>query len=146
VSGVITRTTVRKCPRCGGERDRTGQRLCLSCHAAYMRVWRKTHPLSIEHRQRHISRSIASVSKKRGRIIAQSCAVCGAAAEMHHVDYERPLDVTWLCRSCHLAWHEFWRATVLDIFSRWVVTACAEFRPVSYEKQTVSTRSLEMPV
>jgi hypothetical protein len=29
------------CSRCGGPRDRPGQRYCRSCHAAYKRNWRK---------------------------------------------------------------------------------------------------------
>lgn len=32
--------------------------------------------------------------------------VCGSRnAQAHHDDYSRPLDVTWLCPSCHAAEH-----------------------------------------
>ena len=32
------------CSRCGKPRDKAGQRYCKSCHAAYMRTWRKNCP------------------------------------------------------------------------------------------------------
>src|SRR5690349_10806365 len=34
---------------------------------------------------------------RRGEIKPQPCWVCGGAAEAHHPDYSRPLDVAWLC-------------------------------------------------
>lgn len=37
--------------------------------------------------------------KRRGRKPCQECSTPNA--QMHHEDYTRPLDVTWLCSSCH---------------------------------------------
>lgn len=75
--------------------------------AMYNREWRKIHPLTPEQRRRDNARSYAGIYKRRGLIVQESCAHCGSAdSEMHHEDYKRPIDVTWLCRSCHLAHHK----------------------------------------
>ena len=114
------------CPKCGGPWSATRPN-CSACHAAYMREWRKTHPLNPEQRKRDISRSIANVYKKRGVLVATPCAVCDSPlVEMHHIDHERPLEVTWLCRECHLAWHTFWRTTVPAVFNKWLMSVRAD--------------------
>lgn len=72
------------------------------------------------------ARARARQSKKRGSILEKPCLVCGAGnAQMHHVDYDRPLDVVWLCDGHHKGWHRFWRALVLEQFKRWVAEQTA---------------------
>lgn len=117
---------LRNCSKCGAMHGRGG-RYCLKCHAAYMREWRKTHPLSVGQHRRDIARSIAGVYRKRGALIPQVCVACAfPEAEMHHIDHERPLEVTWLCRSCHLEWHRFWRDCVIRLFGQWLEGARAD--------------------
>lgn len=58
-----------------------------------------------EQRRKDTARSYAGVYKRRGKLIEQPCEVCGGKAEMHHEDYDRPLDVRWLCRKHHMAEH-----------------------------------------
>lgn len=72
-----------------------------------MRNWRKTHPLTESQKIKDISRSIANVYQKRGKLIPQPCEKCGTTerVEKHHDDYNKPLDVRWLCRKCHLEDH-----------------------------------------
>jgi hypothetical protein len=44
----------------------------------------------------------------RGKIVRPShCEACGVAChpDAHHTDYARPLDVRWLCRTCHAKEH-----------------------------------------
>lgn len=90
-----------------------GQRKCLSCHAAYMREWRKTHKLAGEPRRKDIVRHIAGVYKRRGKIEQFPCQICGNPnSEMHHTDYDKPLEVLWLCRIHHLELHNVKRETL----------------------------------
>lgn len=108
------------CARCNRENDRPAQRYCLDCHAAYMRDWRKTHPLFGGARMRDSARSYAKEYRKRDHLQKEPCRVCGDAnTEMHHPDHELPLMVVWLCRRCHLAWHSFWRQAVTEVWVFW---------------------------
>lgn len=41
-----------------------------------------------------------------GVLEKQPCAICGSASsEAHHEDYDKPLDVIWLCRAHHAQTH-----------------------------------------
>jgi len=94
------------CSRCHESLRAKGRRWCLSCHAAYMRGWRKRHPLTDEQRRKDNARSYAGVYLRRGKLQQQGCEDCGGPeAEMHHSDYGQPLRVIWLCRLCHLQRH-----------------------------------------
>ena len=76
-------------------------------HAAHMREWRKTHPMSEEQRRKDRARSYAKVYLRRGLITKQDCEVCGGPAQMHHPDYDRPLDVLWVCEKHHRDIHDW---------------------------------------
>jgi hypothetical protein len=43
---------------------------------------------------------------KYGRISKLPCFVCGDKAHAHHPDYDRPLDVVWLCPQHHKEAHK----------------------------------------
>lgn len=81
---------------------------CHNCHAAYARAHRpKFKELTGEQRAKNIARSYANVYQRRGKLKPKPCADCGSRrVEKHHDDYRKPLEVTWLCRPCHLARHE----------------------------------------
>ena len=75
-------------------------------HAAYMREWRKTHPMTEEQRVKDRARSYANVYLRRGKLKKRPCEFCGSPeSQMHHEDYSRPLWVHWFCRTCHLILH-----------------------------------------
>lgn len=57
-------------------------------------------------RGRYLARAKVANAIAAGRISRQPCEVCAEQkAEAHHDDYNKPLNVRWLCRGCHLAWH-----------------------------------------
>jgi len=58
---------------------------------------------------------IAWKAIKKGILIPQPCESCGAvgtmkdgrnAVQAHHDDYNKPLEVRWLCQRCHHEWHK----------------------------------------
>lgn len=109
-----------KCSHCGTTHSRN-HRYCAKCQAAYMREWRKTHPMNEGQRKRDNARSHAGVYKKLGQIKQKPCERCGDRdSQMHHPDHELPRLVTWLCRPCHLGWHAHWRVTSLAVFKNWL--------------------------
>lgn len=97
---------MKLCYVCKRLERRPGGRSCVSCHAEYMRGWRRAHGMSEEQRRKDKCRSYAHVYLRRGKLVRQDCVSCGSAqSQMHHSDYSKPLQVVWLCRPCHLALH-----------------------------------------
>lgn len=49
------------------------------------------------------ARAMVGNAIKMGRLSKQPCEVCGTEkVEAHHKDYEKPLEVNWLCRKHHV--------------------------------------------
>lgn len=70
--------------------------------AAQMRTYRNDPEL----RMRHEARWQANRAVKAGRIQRKPCERCGnRRTQMHHADYYKPLEVTWLCTPCHRIEH-----------------------------------------
>lgn len=112
----------KRCGRCGGEKDRAAfnrdrtkrdglQSYCRECHRANAkkpelrqasrersRRYRESNP-EARRAQHAVERAIRTGRMQRG-----FCEQCGSEeAEGHHYrGYDRPLDVQWLCRSCHI--------------------------------------------
>ncbi len=54
------------------------------------------------------ARTAARRAVTDGTIQPASCEVgrdCKGSVEMHHDDYDKPLEVRWLCRRHHQRWH-----------------------------------------
>jgi hypothetical protein len=63
-------------------------------------VWQAANPKA---RWAHIALQSAL---RRGLLERQPCVVCDAEkVDGHHPDYDRPMDVVWLCRRHHHAVH-----------------------------------------
>lgn len=61
--------------------------------------WRRDNP------RRYAAHLHVETLKRLGLLVPQPCEVCGAGAEAHHPDYDRPGDVRWLCRKHHRQLH-----------------------------------------
>jgi hypothetical protein len=61
--------------------------------------WKAEHP---ERRAAHV---IVGNALRKGALKRHPCWVCGEKAEAHHPDYDRPLDVVWLCQPHHKQAH-----------------------------------------
>jgi len=56
--------------------------------------------------KKHAAHQAVACAKHRGKLIPMPCEVCGnKEVEAHHDDYNKKLDVRWLCREHHLEWH-----------------------------------------
>ena len=65
------------------------------------------HRYSIASRLAHRAQAAVYRAIKRGELVRPAvCAQCGKGGriEAAHADYARPLDIRWLCVSCHRAW------------------------------------------
>lgn len=51
------------------------------------------------------ARNAVSNALRDGRLVRLPCLVCGENSEAHHPDYDRPLDVVWLCNKHHREAH-----------------------------------------
>lgn len=94
---------------CGcGKATRIGQRYCNGCHAAYSRNHRLKHrDLPTEAKKKAIVRSVLRVYISRGKVKKETCLYCGdIKVEAHHPNYDKPLDVIWMCRKHHVEHHK----------------------------------------
>ncbi len=59
--------------------------------------WKKKYP------ERYRAHNVVYVAVRRGELKPKPCEVCGVVkVESHHEDYERPLEVKWLCKKHHV--------------------------------------------
>lgn len=79
-------------------------RQCPKCKSAYMKRWRRTHPLKMTAavKLRMQCRQVTKYLILRGVLKRQPCEICGAVkVEAHHEDYTKPFEVRWLCKWDH---------------------------------------------
>lgn len=87
----------------------------MTTRADYLSEWRKNNPeKSREHTRRWREKNKhkrsahrkVEVKLRNGSWTKQPCSVCGnEKAQAHHDDYDKPLDVIWLCDSHHKMRH-----------------------------------------
>lgn len=54
-----------------------------------------------ERRQKNFAHGAVRNALKYGRIKKEPCKCGSMQVEAHHFDYDRPLDVVWVCRKHH---------------------------------------------
>lgn len=100
-----------KCQACGKphyRKTRQGEPSpdCANCHAEATHKPVEPVLLTPDQDKKQRVRAITATLIRRGRIKRQPCQCCGAQnSQCHHLDYDKPTLVGWLCRECHAAEH-----------------------------------------
>ena len=70
---------------------------------AYHREYMRRRYLADEHfREKQKARAAVGHAIRDGLLERRGCESCGnSQSEAHHADYSQPLQVRWLCRTCH---------------------------------------------
>lgn len=71
----------------------------------YQRLYKQRNKLW--RRPKFIARKQVWLAKQRKELKVQPCQKCHSVEKIHahHSDYSKPLDVTWLCQTCHSELH-----------------------------------------
>lgn len=81
------------------ERAKTKSRIANSI--AITRVWRA------QDKRRAVAHSAVARAVRCGTLTRLPCESCGNPESVaHHDDYDKPLDVRWLCPACHCQYHK----------------------------------------
>lgn len=59
-----------------------------------------------ENRLKKVCRDMTCQKIRSGKMNRQPCTICGnKTTEAHHPDYNKPLEIIWLCKKCHFKQH-----------------------------------------
>ena len=67
----------------------------------YLREWRDKNP------EKYKAHSMVNYHLRAGNLTKKACEICGSSDRIHghHDDYNKPLDVRWLCPEHHAEFH-----------------------------------------
>jgi ribosomal protein S27AE len=83
------------------DRDRGKRPERIKAGVEITRIWRA------EDGRRQKAHGAVYRAIKNGKLLRQECCRCGNAKTVaHHEDYDKPLDVVWLCEPCHKQRHK----------------------------------------
>jgi predicted DNA-binding protein YlxM (UPF0122 family) len=77
------------------------------------------------------AQNVAEKAIERGALVRKPCEICGADGLMadgrhevqaHHDDYNKPLEVRWLCQKHHYEWHSSHKPVAREVMPK---EACA---------------------
>jgi hypothetical protein len=124
--GEVVKTESRHCYMCDEfypptefykDGNRLGRR-CRRCHNSRKnRITPTYREKARRHRLKYPERakaySLLALAIKRGEIRkpkkCEECEMLRVKVQGHHNDYEKPLEVIWLCHTCHMKKHGRWR-------------------------------------
>ena len=68
----------------------------------YVKEYRNKYP------KKHKAHNIVGKAIKSGKLFKEPCEECSElkGVHAHHDDYDKPLNVRWLCPAHHRQWHE----------------------------------------
>ena len=109
-----------KCKECAKQDVISNRKRKISYYKEYDRLRNATQKRREDRNERSAKWSLINPVKRKanievgnavrdGRIVKpEACEECGIIdrIEGHHCDYSKPLDVMWLCNSCHKQWHQ----------------------------------------
>lgn len=124
-NSLLRPQTFGKCEHCGityGPLDRLARRYCTQkCKVLAQSTGRRVKRKTIT--KARSAQSLLGYHVKAGNIDRpDTCEQCGkthCAIEGAHYDYSRPLDVRWLCISCHRKWDKKEPKGATIIVKRW---------------------------
>lgn len=59
-----------------------------------------------EDKPKHRAHYLVKQALYKGELLRKNCETCGDVKSLaHHDDYTKPLDVRWLCATCHMRHH-----------------------------------------
>ena len=125
---MVSEKQISKCVRCRqtGKPFKDGVKTCIPCleqKAEYQRTpagriahnkakkkWRQTE----NGKKLLYAHVYVGTALKRGKLQRKPCEVCGdTKVEGHHDDYDKRLEVRWLCHAHHLVHHRSTRNAVV---------------------------------
>lgn len=67
---------------------------------SYIKEYRARYP------KKYRANMMVQNQVRRGNLVSCPCEVCGSDnTGGHHDDYDKPLNVRWLCQAHHMQWH-----------------------------------------
>lgn len=110
---------IYNCKKCNGESQiKPGQtKRCKPCASRRAIEWQKNNVEKRRATDRRTKKRMYANPEKYQEFLARQavylaklpkkpCEVCGQIkAQAHHDDYNKPLDVRWLCHQHHVEWH-----------------------------------------
>ena len=104
---------LNKCKDCCKEQVKANRKKNLEYYRDYDRKRgnRQSPEYLSEYRAKYPNKARAHTIVARAirskQLYAEPCEVCGEKSNTHahHDDYNKPLNVRWLCPGCHSQWH-----------------------------------------